>query len=482
MSKHMPIGRSLLLAGLVASGLAIVCVVVVAFVSTLVSGFAGQTFERVYVRLDGAPLLYRYASGLSPSQHSYTLDGQPADSEDQQLLFSMPINAETTSVLNPLAAKSWQWRLASASDGRTPATYWYLVHDGRTNGRVFGVGYNAFTKQLVGFFGRQGFSTTLPPRDQWFQVAGQEGLLNATPVVSVNEPVGSPQEQLALLAEGKLWSFNTQTRTVESLLDAPQATTLGQAWVALDKLPPKKPGVMLMPAQYLTRQKLVLRSPDDCLLVDLSSGEKSSFPVPSALRKVAFSAYELASGEMLLVSAEGTLEKRGQRLIWLAKDGTVNREKTVELAQLANSRNSYAMLGWLGVIAAPLPLGHAGFTLLAPVQMLESGAVDSYASGLARMVLETWASSLIVLAIGVVVGILAYRRQRRYGLPRAAAWAAFVFVFGIPGWIAYRFHRAWPVLEECPACHQPSPRDREACLDCGAFYPPPPLKGIEVFA
>src|SRR6476646_10699577 len=121
----MPSGRWLLLAGIVACGLAIACLVAVAFASTFIAGFAGQTYERVYVRLDGEPLLYRYTTGLSPSQHTYRLDGQPADSDDQQLLFSTPINAETASILNPFAAKSWRSRLSSASDGRTPATYWY---------------------------------------------------------------------------------------------------------------------------------------------------------------------------------------------------------------------------------------------------------------------------------------------------------------------------------------------------------------------
>jgi hypothetical protein len=346
---------------------------------------------------------------------------------------------------------------------------------------VYGVGYNAITKRIVGYFGRQGFSDVQPPRDEWFEVAGEQGLSEATPSVVYYEP-NVPQSALILLAEGKLWSFNTQTREVKTLLDAPRATTIGQVWRALDKLPPKQPGVMPLPAQYLTRQKLVLRSADDCLLVDPETGDKITFILPASLRKVGFAGYELADGNLLLISWPGTIEKLGQRLVWLAPDGTVVRERSVQLAQLARSADGYAAIGWLAVVAAPLPPAHAAFTLLAPVQMLESGATDTYAAGLTRMLRETWPSTLAAFAIAGVAATLAYRRQRRYGLSHAVAWAVFVFVFGIPGWIAYRFHGTWPVLEDCPACGEPAPRDRETCLDCGAAFPPPPLKGIEVFA
>jgi hypothetical protein len=93
-----------------------------------------------------------------------------------------------------------------------------------------------------------------------------------------------------------------------------------------------------------------------------------------------------------------------------------------------------------------------------------------------------WPCLAALLAIGAVCAIAAWRRQKRFGLPHAAGWAVFAFLLGIPGWIAYRLHRAWPVVDECPACQQPSPRDREACTECGADFPPPALKGIEVFA
>jgi hypothetical protein len=52
----------------------------------------------------------------------------------------------------------------------------------------------------------------------------------------------------------------------------------------------------------------------------------------------------------------------------------------------------------------------------------------------------------------------------------------------VPGYLAYRFHRTWPVLEDCPRCGEQSPRDRDRCSDCGATFPPPELKGLEIFA
>src|SRR5439155_26590080 len=193
----------------------------------------------LYVRLDGEPVLFRYSTGASgyERQQTLTLDGQPANGDDQQLLYSTSISPQRSSFINPLMAKGWQERLAAVSDGRTPATYWYLVHDGRSNGRVYGVGYHSLTKRPVGYFGHRGFSETRPPRDEWFEVTGESGLSLATPSLGAYEPVSTPQQLLVLLAEGKLWAFNTQNRTVEILLEAPRATSLGQVWRTLDKLP-----------------------------------------------------------------------------------------------------------------------------------------------------------------------------------------------------------------------------------------------------
>ena len=43
----------------------------------------------------------------------------------------------------------------------------------------------------------------------------------------------------------------------------------------------------------------------------------------------------------------------------------------------------------------------------------------------------------------------------------------------MPGWIGYRFGRRWPVIEPCPACGRPVPRDREVCAACHREFPLP---------
>jgi hypothetical protein len=57
-----------------------------------------------------------------------------------------------------------------------------------------------------------------------------------------------------------------------------------------------------------------------------------------------------------------------------------------------------------------------------------------------------------------------------------------VLLFGVLAFVGFLLHRRWPVREPCPACHARSARDREACSECGAAFPAPGLKGIEIFA
>ena len=95
---------------------------------------------------------------------------------------------------------------------------------------------------------------------------------------------------------------------------------------------------------------------------------------------------------------------------------------------------------------------------------------------------SAWPQVLLVVLASAAMAAWVHGRQKRLGQPRAAFWAIFVFLGGLPGLAGYLVHRSWPVVEPCPNCREPAPRDREACMHCGQAFPPPARQGIEVFA
>jgi len=124
---------------------------------------------------------------------------------------------------------------------------------------------------------------------------------------------------------------------------------------------------------------------------------------------------------------------------------------------------------WIAAGAVGLPMAH-----------IKSGEAPDYRSALARSVSEIWPGILISVVLSAGATWLCLKRQRQYAAPWTRTWAVFVFLFGIPGLLGYLFCRSWPPQEECPACHEEVPRDRECCSRCHADFPEPAPKGIEV--
>jgi hypothetical protein len=135
------------------------------------------------------------------------------------------------------------------------------------------------------------------------------------------------------------------------------------------------------------------------------------------------------------------------------------------------------------VIPSPVVLtGLVG--TLRTADLLKSGLMSSPQEALGYSLGEFWPSLVIAHLLGFGFAGLCYRRQVRFGASRLdrIAWPLFVLAFGLPGWIGYRFGRSWPVLEPCPACHSPTPRQRAECISCEREFPSPALTGTEVFA
>jgi hypothetical protein len=409
-----------------------------------------------------------------------SLDREPVALTTQDLLQPLPLNSDSPRFYY---LPQWYTRIVGINDGGVPATYWYLVHDGRINGLAYGVGFQASSRQVSGYFGRRGFAESLPPRSDWFRVPGTMGMYGKVNFYGYGqEPRWSGgQSSFLLLAEGKLWKIDLVNKQITAFLDCPSATMTGPVYRLLESPPLAKDQTGFYSAQSMTPMDAGVREAEALTIINLQTGQEVRYPLAAELRDKQLSVARLANGQLLTIASKDW-RSEDQDVIWLAPSGEVARRATVHI-EPQYTPPSWASRGWQNACAGPVPLYNAVYSLVAaPQQAIGEGEAADVSEALRLVLSQTWPSMIAVLVAGIVCAVIAYRRQRRYGLPYAGIWAVFAFLLGVPGWIAYRYHRIWPVLEECRACHQVSPRDRERCLDCGAEFPGPELKGIEVFA
>jgi hypothetical protein len=483
MSAKLASLRQFALAMVVAAGLAAAWCVLVAWLVGMAQTAAlrSSLYEQPYFKLDGEVVVVRYPNGIqSGYQETVDLNGQVSRANTSQLLAnSYPLYRAGDAAL---LAADWRSRLAGVNDGGTPATYWYLVHDGHTNGSAYGVGYHSLTRRIVGYFGRQGFTATKPPRSDWFTVEGRHGLSVATTGAVNAEPSWSTERALHLLANGKLWSIDPRKRQVRALADAPPGAAIGWIWDLRKVDPEKQPQNLAVQSTGWAPRMLGIRADDRLILVELENGQPRSILLPPEVRDRVLAGCELADGKLSLIAFGTTTFRQAQEAIRIDPEGKIVKRQAIPLSGGGNELFGEANMGWFVLAAAPFAAAQAPVAVLYPQELVRTGQYDSYAAALSPSLARLWPCVVGSLLIGVFSAIAAYRRQKRYALPGAIGWAIFAFLFGIPGWIAYRFHRTWPVVEACPECTQPAPRDRESCVECGATFPPPELKGLEVFA
>jgi len=476
----------MLIAGFVAIGIASAWFMVGSwFEGVIESAMQGhEPYETVYTTVTGEPVLARTSSGdTQTTEKILSLAGEPVKLTSQDLLYSQTVQGpEKQPKRVPIL--DWQSRLKAANDGGVPPTFWYLLHDGEFPGHAHGVGYHAATRTVIGYFGRNGFGDSPPPRDQWFDIPGHNGLQHVSTLQFYGqEPrwMGASPRPL-LLADEKLWKIDLVKRQVIPLMDSPQGYHVGQAWRILENPPLQSADIDQRSAASVTPLDALVREPEHLVIVNPQSGESKRYPLPAEFRRHEIATAILPDGNLLLIT-QASDDDPDSHVVWLQPSGQIARQQTIHRQQRGHQW-SLAELGWWWALDAPLPLANTAFTLgWMPNRVPTKNDEElDYGQALRIGLWRTWPSILAVIVAACIAATLAYRRQKRFGLPHPAAWAVFAFVFGVPGFLAYRFHRVWPVLEECPACHQPSPRDRESCLDCGKPFPPPGLKGIEVFA
>ena len=229
---------------------------------------------------------------------------------------------------------------------------------------------------------------------------------------------------------------------------------------------------------------LAVRTDDAILVLNPDLKLVKQFPIPADLRSKDFAWSQTNVGTAVAWTTRTDRLRWGAgpkyEVYWLDDAGKITRHEEIALGRQGPDRLAYFM----GIIVpAPLPLSVVEGVLW-PLVLFSQGTTNTWSVAWS-FTLEDYRFSLpLACLVSAVLAFLCYRRQARYGASRSqrVLWPLFVFAFGLPGWVGYRFGRTWPSLARCPMCHAAVPCDRIACAACQAEFPQPTMKGTEVLA
>ncbi|MCI0491575.1 MAG: hypothetical protein L0Z07_01405, partial [Planctomycetes bacterium] len=224
MNTRMRTWPHLAAALVVAVAIAVVWGVVPVWVGSLVAQWwqtNGRVIERVPVLRDGTPVVFSYDFG-NPFNNSYrTLDGQPFDPEPdfefqlQGAFFGKPIRPPGLFHV-PIP---WRNRITDFWGLRRPRVLWYGVLDDAPQVRAYFVGFDVLSKLRVGYIGRSGFRRSLPPNEEWFDLANH----NRASAGSTNS--GDDQRQrnglMSLVDGDRLLEIDLLARSVQTIFESP---------------------------------------------------------------------------------------------------------------------------------------------------------------------------------------------------------------------------------------------------------------------
>lgn len=443
--------------------------------------------EYLLVRADGTAIINRktYSADRHAVDTYRTSDGRPtaidaADSLDpKRWLESRRLASAADMPEFPHLLNNWRWRV-TLFQGRDEQADWYLVRDNKLDGHAYFAGYHRTTYECLGYLGRAGLSAVVPPLSEQFpidsrsvgglgggQMVGRSIDSHWDPMALGQTSANLPLSSLYLLSDERLWRVDLRQHNVEALAAFPGALNLSLA--------PAPPGFEWV-GENRADERLLVRTNDELLLTDFSGKTVERWTLPAEARSRNLDFYDLSEGAALinvnLLRAVG--DRWEHELVWLDAPDTITRRERVEIMQGGIDSDEV----WTFAPALPMPAVLTAFFAASASEVRGQG----YQSTIGKAFVLFWPALLTVYLLSAGLAWLAYRRQRRFQLPAADGWAAFVFLFGVPGWLAHRWHRRWPVMARCDECHQAVPHDREACVACGAPFAPAPPTGAEVFA
>jgi hypothetical protein len=493
MSKPNTIGRPLCLAALLAVGFGLAWGFPVGWCLSFVQSAlrADDIYEQLEVWDNGTPVIASRRVGAWQDVTYRTLEGEPITFEGDRPPTLHRTGFATVPKRKRDFQRRWGSRISPINDGNRPATYWYFLHDGKTDGSGYFVGYDSKAKQRVGTIGTDGFRPGLVPTAEHFQIHsdffpyGGGGFLPADYYYSGGyEPRSRasfrgrgriPGWVVHLNSAGRLIRVDLRQRKVEVLFDSPELISLAKLTRGTSHQPNDEAD---------EREYLALRTTQEVAVLDLQGNEEARYAIPTDLREQTFALYELDEEELLtetsdFIRSDGV---RKHHFRWMNHAGESLREEQVEVNGMIG-RFDRRVESCIIATVIPSPIvSTLVTTLLKPAQYMGNRETNNYAEALSLSLSHTWPALLLTYLLGAAFSYATYRRQCRFGLPHTGWWTLFVFVLGLPGFMGYWLHRRWPPRLPCPTCGAHAPRDRETCFACETEFPAPLPRGTEVFA
>jgi|GEM_PF-2326630 len=479
-SKQLPLSPRFLLAFILSIGLFGAWFLGWMMFENVFRSFLGSTgFKQLVFTEGGEPLISTHPAGnrelIDPIYH--TLEGTLVTNPSEIMLlddYPREVLAQRSETERASPMVNWGMGLLGFAALSPTRTYWYLIHDFQPEGGAYFVGYDALTGRQIGYFGRRGFTSTIPDEKDRIQIPFSlllSGGWDAPGGSRGNIPRYEPQRShnVLMISGDELLKINLSNQTVAPISMPGKVITLGRY---TQHLP-------VMESDKLEEvDRFVVRLPEELQFLDLRGEPLGRLPIPPNLRDKALTLRSVNPAEIILESTSSD-RYAAHELTWLSVDGNVLRSASIDIYERPEERDGDF---WMITVIVPVPGLIAAFTPFDALNKVESGDAPDMEAALIELIRRFAVPYALLLVVSLALAIWTYRRHRRYESQGAGAWAVFVLLLGPLGLVAYLLHRSWPVRTACEHCGRPTPRNHSQCLACNQTFPAPELRGIEVFA
>jgi hypothetical protein len=468
------LSAGILLAAILTCGLMMLWLVVLGFITIVAMNFQPRnaTKELDFTQ-EGEPLIDVTTPVGDTWSHAYfTLDGkpisQPSLSRSHKFAPHIP---------SPDARfrfhRDWQMRISGFLQPGEDTTYWYLVDPETELHRPYFIGFDARSKQCVGYLGREGFVPDPPAIEDRFKItpmlfyeggwAPQDHRYGEVPT--------SPMPRIKIASGGELLAVDMERRLVEPVPTPDKV--LGVASYEQQRLVGEQQDVV-------SQRHFAVRLPGQLRLMTVDNAPLLDLSMPPQKEDMTLSLNQFPNG-LIVVKGYRAAEPGRNYLFTYNADGELVRQQTADLGNPREPESAWTP--WvMMLVSIPQPAVQLALSLAAANDRVQSEQATNLMGAYRSLISDYWLPFATLVLISLVAAVYPYRRQQRYAPRQALAWGVFVLLLGVPGLLGYLLHRRWPHRAQCEHCGRVVPRDRRQCLDCQVDFAPPALKGIEIFA